>query len=114
MAAPISPGPVAPAPDFRSAPLWLARALLLLWAAFWVWFNVASAIGENEGTWGHLLFAGIAVCLAGIGCFLPRIGGVLMLAAAVAAAFAFHNPAALGLLAAPAAVIGVLLLTVKR
>jgi hypothetical protein len=90
--------------------LWAARAGLLLWAGFWMWFNVASSPGDTGGLWWHLSFGAILVGLGATSWFSPRVGGVLMIAAGMAAAWVFHQGAAYGLLAIPAAVIGVLLL----
>jgi hypothetical protein len=89
---------------------WIARFLLLLWAAFWLWFNIASAIGESDGGWWHIALAAITAALAVVSWFWPRIGGCLMILTGVLAAWSFHNPAAIILLAVPAFIIGVLLL----
>jgi hypothetical protein len=35
----------------------IARALSLLWAAFWVWFGVASGVGEGFNAAGTLVHA---------------------------------------------------------
>ena len=93
---------------------WGTRVILGVWAVFWLWFNFASAIGEKNGHLQHWLFAGITAGLTALAWIWPRIGGALMVAVGVLAASAFPNMAALTLLAAPAAAIGVLLLLVGR
>jgi hypothetical protein len=93
---------------------WGTRVVLGTWAAFWLWFNFASAVGEKDGRLQHWIFAAVTAGLAATAWFWPRIGGVLMIAGAVLAASAFPNMAALTMLAAPAAAIGVLLLLLGR
>ena len=114
------PSAALPGPDH--APLasrprptrWIGRFFLLLWAAFWLWFNIASAISETEGSRVHILFACITAALTIIAWFLPRIGGVLMILAGAAAMWQFHSSAAITLLAAPGAIIGIILLFSER
>src|ERR1051326_5754044 len=92
--------------------LWATRALLLLWAGFWLWFNIASAIGEHDGLKWHLGLAGILIGLAAIGWFWARVGGVLMITVGMLAAWGLHNMGAYTTLALPAAAIGVLMLLI--
>ncbi len=93
---------------------WVARSLLIVWAGFWLWFNIASMVGERDGAQPHLALALITVALA-VTCWCwPRIGGVLMIAAGVFAARAFPHTAAFLLLAVPGTAIGVLLLLLRR
>jgi hypothetical protein len=94
--------------------LWLARGLLILWAGFWLWFNIASAIGESDGAWWHIGVAAATLALFLASWFWPKVGGVLMVAAGMFAARAFGHTAALTILAIPAATIGVILLLVRR
>lgn len=101
-------------PTPRLVAFWLVRALLVAWAGFWIWFNVASSMGESEGHWGHLLFAAVTALLAAAGWFWPLVGGVVMILAGMLSARFFPHPAAFTLLSAPAVVIGLLLVLVKR
>ena len=117
MASAALPGPDQPSSPITSAPrltLWIGRFFLLLWAAFWLWFNIASAISEDEGRRSHVIFACIAAALTLTAWFLPRIGGVLMILAGAAAMWDFHSSAAVMLLAAPGAIIGIILLFSER
>ena len=69
-----------------------ARTVLILWAAFWIWFGVASALSEGlppSGLFAHtalpgLLFAAIAVLAwrseRAAGILLLVIAGMIMLA----------------------------------
>ena len=59
----------------------VARIIVVLWAGFWTFFCVASAIGEKEGVAGALLHqvpAGVMLVSAGDGrgppgrCSLPK------------------------------------------
>jgi hypothetical protein len=93
---------------------WSARAPLIAWAGFWVWFIAASAIGYRTGLQWHLLFGGIAASLFAAAWFWQRVAGVAMLAAAALTAWFFHNSSEYLLIAAPAALIGVLLLASRR
>src|SRR5262245_61312540 len=106
------PAAVVHAPRFSPANLtfWTARAALLLWAGFWMWFNVASVPGDKGGAWYHIGFGVITVGLGLTAWFRPRLGGVLMIAAGMAAAWWLHGGAAYTMLALPAVAIGVLLL----
>ncbi len=90
--------------------LWIARVAVLVWAAFWLWFNIASMIGERDGLVHHLQMAAITLALAAGAWFWPRTGGVLMIAGGLAASRAFPHNAAFLALALPATAIGVLLL----
>ena len=98
----------------RVIAFWTARAALLLWSAFWLWFNIASMIGERTGWQHHLKLAVITLGLTVIAWFWPRIGGALLVLAAVLGASLFPNIWALTLLALPAAAVGVLLLLAGR
>jgi hypothetical protein len=75
--------------------LWVHRiawTVLLLWAGFWIWFNVASGIGEMTeiGATGvsinHFLPALIIAAAVGLTGYHPRAGSILLLALAAAAA----------------------------
>lgn len=81
--------------------LWIARVILVGWAAFWVWFNVASGVGEqHSGGWpsffGHLAMAGLVIAVTALAWRQPFWGGVVLLVVAAVFAWRFHNPAWLG------------------
>jgi hypothetical protein len=94
----------------RTAMRWIARALLAIWTAFWLWFNVASMIGETDGQIHHLRMALITLGVAIAAWRWPRAGGAVLMLAGVLAALAFPNVAAISLLALPAVVVGALLM----
>jgi hypothetical protein len=100
--------------SFASLGFWAVRAMLLVWAGFWLWFIIASANGDPGGIYWRLLFGGIAAALAAISWFWQRVGGVLMVATAMSAAWYFHSPSAYTMLALPAAAIGLLLILTRR
>jgi hypothetical protein len=110
---------IQPSPSPRLNPatvgFWATRAFLTAWAGFWLWFIIASANGDQPGglKW-RLLFGGIAAALVAVSWAWQRIGGVLMVAAAMTAAYYFHNPGAYILLALPAAAIGLMLILIRR
>jgi hypothetical protein len=93
---------------------WATRALLTVWAGFWLWFIIASAKGDPDGLKWRLLFGGVAAGLVAISWVWQRVGGVVMVATAMTAAWYFHNPGAYALLAVPAAAIGLMLILVRR
>jgi hypothetical protein len=61
----------------------VARAIVLIWAGFWTFFCVASAIGEEEGLVGALMHQVPAVVMI-VSAFLawrwPRPAGALLVA----------------------------------
>ena len=63
--------------------VWLVRLLAVLWAGFWLWFGVASAIHERLAWQGIVLYAlrpGLAFfVVVAIAWFWPRPGGVLLI-----------------------------------
>jgi hypothetical protein len=71
-----------PVPDV--ATLWARRVglgLLLVWASFWVWFNVASAFGERGGHGaepGHLVVAAVIAAAAVLAWRRPVAGAVVL------------------------------------
>jgi hypothetical protein len=85
---------------------------LLVWAGFWICFNVASALGERDGQWHHVTLAAMTAGLAVAAWLWPRLGGLLLIGGGALAALAFPNTAALAMLALPAAGIGILLLAI--
>jgi hypothetical protein len=100
--------------DMSRVGLLVARVLVLAWAGFWLWFNIASALGERDGFTQHMVMAAVTLILAGTCWFWPRVGGVLMVAAGIFAAWAFHNSVAFTLLSLPAATIGVILILTRK
>jgi hypothetical protein len=63
---------------------WLARALLVAWAAFWLWFNVAVLVAE----WGdhgigalinHGTLALVILIAGGVAWLWPLVGGIVLL-----------------------------------
>ena len=70
---------------------WIARGLILAWAALWIWFNVLAAFGEFHsagfgGLAGHLGFAAIVLAVAAIAWRWDADGGLVLQAL-------FHNEA---------------------
>jgi hypothetical protein len=107
-------GPSTPAP-VPHITRWFARFMVVLWAAFWIWFNVATATAENEGRWQHVALAGAAAAMAAVSWVWPRVGGVLMIVAGMIAAWRFHvQPADIALMAVPTVLVGILLLSSER
>jgi hypothetical protein len=84
------------------------RAALLLWAAFWAWFVLAVSLGEDPAPpwWIPVAWLAALLVLVALGWKCPRLGGALLIAAAIAAAIAFPDPGARALLAVPAAGLG--------
>lgn len=68
--------------------LCVARALALAWAGFWLWFGIASGIGERLDTAGVLLHAlvpgGLAMLAALTAWRNPVAGGWLLIAESLA------------------------------
>lgn len=105
-------------PDYARWALWTARALVTAWAAFWVWFNVASGVTEMaEHGPGDLVAHGLlAVVILGVAFAAWRwraAGGLALLATAVVFAIVFGFGVA-AILLAPPALAGVLLLVSAR
>lgn len=63
--------------------LWLVRALTVIWAGFWLWFGVASAVLERQPWHGVVLYAlrpGLMfVAIVVIAWLWPRPGGVVLI-----------------------------------
>jgi len=92
---------------------WPARILAVLWAIPWVWFALAVGVSEIVGgsiqTIPYLL--GWLAALIGLVLTVwrwPRVGGVVMIAAAIAAAVYFNRTDTRLLLALPAGVVGIM------
>jgi hypothetical protein len=68
--------------------IWARRiglALLVAWALFWVWFNIASAFGEGGGQRiepQHLVLAGIIATVTAVAWRWPIVGAVALVALA--------------------------------
>jgi hypothetical protein len=79
--------PLASPPRPETVARWIVRAVLVAWGAFWVWFNVASGLSEAGipgALVGHSVFAAVIVAAVVVAWRWERIGGLLLLALAVA------------------------------
>ena len=103
-------------PAVQRALCFLWRGLLLAWAGFWAWFVVAVSIGEPPPPppWIPLAWLGSLSGLVVLGWKRPELGGVALIAAGIGAALYFPNPGARALLAAPAIVLGLGGLALRR
>ncbi|GJQ30930.1 MAG: hypothetical protein HBSAPP03_28140 [Phycisphaerae bacterium] len=95
----------------------MARAILMLWAAFWGWFIVMNMISDGPPSYpyaGPLLAGVLAVGL--IPWRWPRVGGVLAVLFGAYAAWRFHAGRAdvLALIAGLPIVTGAMLLAASR
>lgn len=89
----------------------IGLTVLVLWAGFWGWFNVASAFGEGPSieVW-HLAVGALIVASAAVAWRYPRPGGLVLLAVAVAGFVAFGpEPFLLATLIMPPIVAAILL-----
>lgn len=70
-----------------------SRALLAIVSAFWVWFVCAVGFSEGLAVAGpHMLkFLMPIAALNVLAWFLPRVAGIALIAAALFAAWFFHN-----------------------
>jgi hypothetical protein len=95
---------------------WLALyAFLTLWAAFWSFFVVASAISDGRGAIPHAVKFLTALLTPFIVAFMqPRIGGLLLIGFGIGSAWYFADPGARLLLSAPAIMSGLLVLLLPR
>lgn len=90
----------------------LATVLLLGWAAFWLWFCGAVLVSEWDGTipWEPVLKIVLPIIvLTGLGLVVPRIGGLLLIAASVWAWLFFDSMSSGLWLALPMLMVGVML-----
>lgn len=96
-----------PPPSRRPLRLVL-RVALLAWAAFWAWFVAAVSLGEEPAPppWIPLAWFGALTALVLLCWKRPRLGGLVLCAAALWAGFYFANGGARALLAAPALALG--------
>ncbi|MCR9074672.1 MAG: hypothetical protein NXI07_01400 [bacterium] len=88
---------------------WSASLLTALWGGFWVWFALMHVL-DGESTAADLLpvalFTLPVLILSILALAFPRIGGLLMLPAAVFGAWFFDDAGARMLLATPALILG--------
>lgn len=80
-----------------------------LWGGFWVWFALMHVLdGENTAAdlVPAILFAAPVLILSMLALIFPRIGGILMIPAAVFGAWFFDDAGARMLLATPALALG--------
>lgn len=82
--------------------------LLMAWAAFWIWFSIASAIGEGSDGLPHLAMAAGLLAIVALGWARPRIGALVLLVAGLAAAWFFRNTFARLSLSLPAVLLAAL------
>jgi hypothetical protein len=91
---------------------WGASLLTAIWGGFWVWFAVMHVF-EGEGTGSSLIpvlsFAAPVLVLSILGMVFPRIGGLLLIPAAIFGAWFFDDAGARMLLATPALLLGAML-----
>lgn len=86
-----------------------ASLLTVLWGGFWIWFALMHILdGENTAAdlVPMLLFATPVLILSLLALIFPRIGGLLMIPAAMFGAWFFDDAGARMLLATPALVLG--------
>lgn len=88
---------------------WIGRAVVLLCAGFWTWFVVSVWVSDGSAAMKPAL--SILVPLWTLVVILwrwPRVGGVLLVAGGLFAAWFFHHKAPLVMMAVPLAAVGVL------
>ena len=87
----------------------VASLLTVLWGGFWVWFALMHILdGENTAAdlIPVLLFTLPVLIMSMLALIFPRIGGLLMIPAAMFGAWFFDDAGARMLLATPALVLG--------
>lgn len=77
---------------------WAARAIVVLWCAFWIYFNIGSGIVEAGGLgWrsaaGHFALAAVILAAAVVSWFFEGIGGMLLVLLALALSYFYVIPA---------------------
>ena len=88
---------------------WGASLLTVVWGGFWVWFALMHILADNASASDIapvLLFATPVLILAVLALIFPRIGGLLMIPAAIFGAWFFDDAGARMLLATPALLLG--------
>lgn len=101
--------------DWKRWTLLGARIALSAVLGFWIWFAGMHLFGNEPGNgmaslWPVLSIVSTCLALGIIAWLWARVGGVLLIAAAVASAWYYHNTATLWLMCAPLATCGVALL----
>jgi len=94
---------------------WAVRAAMIAWLGFWTWFSIAEIISGEPGALMHLalpLAPMFVIC--GAAWLRPATGGVLLVLGGIAAGIYFATSGAMLLLAAPALVMGVLLILIEK
>jgi len=101
--------------DHSIALRWTAWGLFLLWAAFWMFFNVASGISEVAelgpmGLISHLAMPALILACGYLAWRSPLAGGVALIAcvALFSAWFGFRGWLLVALLQAPPLIVGLL------
>jgi len=94
--------------------LWTGRIVLTVWAAFWIWFNVAAGIGEMSelgpiALLPHGLMAAVILGACVVAWRWRLVGGILLLALAALFAGVFGFGVA-AILLAPPTLAGLLLI----
>ncbi|MFG0247057.1 MAG: hypothetical protein ACF8MF_13490 [Phycisphaerales bacterium JB052] len=92
---------------------WCASLLTALWGGFWLWFALMHTLGAESSAddiMPVVLFALPVLVLTLLALITPRIGGILLLPAAVFGAWFFDDPGARMLLATPALLLGTTLI----
>ncbi len=90
-------------------PLWLFRGVLVAWAGFWTWFVVVDGISDGFAkSWPYMLmFLGPIVCFTAVTLKWPRVGGAMLFAGGLFAAYAFWRmPWTVALFAGPPLLLG--------
>lgn len=90
-----------------------ASLLTVAWGGFWVWFALMHLFSEESSAATLVpaaLFALPVLVLSLLALIMPRIGGILLLPAAVFGAWFFDDPGARMLLATPALLLGATLI----
>ena len=88
---------------------WGASLLTVVWGGFWVWFALMHILGDDRSAsdiMPVLLFAAPVLILSLLALALPRLGGLLMIPAAIFGAWFFDDAGARMLLATPALLLG--------
>ena len=88
---------------------WGASLLTVAWGGFWIWFALMHILGPESSAADMmpvLLFATPVLILALLALIMPRVGGMLMIPAAIFGAWFFDDAGARMLLATPALLLG--------
>ena len=94
----------------------VVRALLAVWAAGWSWFVLAVAYGGAEASppaWIPAAWLLALAALVGLAWTRPAVGGLVLVAAGIAAAASLDHPGARALLAGPPIALGLACLALR-